>query len=390
MRKIIFILLSGFVSCLFSLTLLCGSVPASDHRPLLLIGDLLIDGNGGVPLKDAAILIQGETIKKIGPSHMKAPANTRKIVLKGAAILPGFINAHVHRAYDSKKLQAWCKAGVTTVRDLGTLSAADTFELRDRLNKSKDCARLVAAGPMITTPGGYGALGVTSPDDAREKVNRLIDAGADIIKIAIEDDLQRRKWPMLPMAEIKTIIDTAHKRGLPVSAHISHSKQLEMAIKAGVDDVAHMIYNPLPRHLVEKMVDQKIYWVPTMELWNCVETVHKNGWLRVVIANLRKYVAGGGLVAMGTDYAGYICDFELGMPMTEITLMKKAGMTTNQIITACTKHAAAVCNMSAKIGTLEAGKIADILVVKGNPLENLEHLKQVRMVIRSGYIVYKD
>lgn len=95
-------------------------------------------------------------------------------------------------------------------------------------------------------------------------------------------------------------------------------------------------------------------------------------------------------MALGTDFAGYICDFELGMPMTEIGLMQQAGMMPMQIIVAATKHAAHVCNREQEFGTLEPGKIADIIVVDGNPLENLDVLQNVGIVIHNGKIIRND
>jgi imidazolonepropionase-like amidohydrolase len=103
--------------------------------------------------------------------------------------------------------------------------------------------------------------------------------------------------------------------------------------------------------------------------------------------NLSRFVKEGGMVALGTDFSGYIFDFESGMPMTEIFLMKKAGMTPMEIIVAATKHAAFVCSLGDQIGTLEPGKIADILVVNSNPLDDLNALKDVRVVIRNGEII---
>ena len=195
----------------------------------------------------------------------------------------------------------------------------------------------------------------------------------------------RTKIPTLSAEEAAAIVDTAHGRGSRVSAHVTASQDLWRALNAGVDDVAHMVTNPLTDQLVDKMLEDDVYWVPTLELWNRVGYGEQRA-----IANLRKFVEAGGQVALGTDYAGYNAEFDLGMPMTEIELMGEAGMTPAQIIVAATNNAAHVCHLDHELGTLEAGKIADVLVVDGDPLENIHALTDVRMVIHNGVVIRGD
>jgi imidazolonepropionase-like amidohydrolase len=143
-----------------------------------------------------------------------------------------------------------------------------------------------------------------------------------------------------------------------------------------------MIYDDLPEDLIARVIEQGVYWVPTLELAQC------NGNLSVTADNLRGFLQSGGNVALGTDFAGYRnCEFDLGMPMTEIELMLEADMTPMQIIVAATNNGAHVCGLDDEIGTLEAGKIADILVVAGNPLEDMHALADVQMVIHNGVII---
>jgi imidazolonepropionase-like amidohydrolase len=176
-----------------------------------------------------------------------------------------------------------------------------------------------------------------------------------------------------------------------VTAHISRARHLKIAIEAGVDDVAHMIVDPLPDDLVTRMIDQDMYWEPTLELWDGVHRQYGADWNAVAIDNLGHFAAAGGKVVLGTDFGtGYIFDFELGMPMTEIALMQKAGMTPMQIIMAATKHAAQVCNLGAQLGTLEPGKIADIIVVAGDPLDDMAAMRIVRIVAHNGILIRND
>ena len=228
---------------------------------------------------------------------------------------------------------------------------------------------------------------MSSPDDAERKINLLVDAGADLIKIAIEDDLQGRTWPMLSFDEIETIVRTAHGRNRLVSAHISRTRHVETAVRAEVDDLAHMAVDPVPDSLFTRMIEKDIYWVPTLELWDGVRRLHGANWDAIAKDNLGRFARAGGKVALGTDYDGYIFEFQLGMPMLEIQLMQEAGMTPLEIITAATKHAAHVCGREDELGTVEAGKIADMIILDDNPLDDLNALEDVQMVIHNGEII---
>ena len=359
---------------------------------LVLINGILIDGTGSEPIFDAVVLIDGERIIAVGKGdQVSIPPNTPVIDVQGATILPGFINAHVHRSYDGETLEAWAQSGVTTVRDLGIIgnsgNQSDLFDFRDEVSKDPRYARLVVVGPMITVPGGYGSLPISSPEHARQTVNDLLDNGADLIKIGIEDNLQGRTWSMLSVDEIMAIVESTHTKDILVSAHVSRSKHLELALEAGVDDVAHMIVDDLSDKLVNQMIEDDVYWEPTLELWQCVRNLHDVKWDAKAIDNLKRFSQAGGKVALGTDYGGYRCNFDLGMPMIEVNLMLQADMTPMQIIVAATKNAAHVCNLENIIGTLEPGKIADILIVAENPLENIQTLKNVQMVIHNGVII---
>jgi imidazolonepropionase-like amidohydrolase len=363
---------------------------STTHDVIVLHSAFLIDGTGSQPIQNAVVVIEDKHIKYVGiDSNYKKPNNAKIIDMFGYTILPGLINSHVHSGYSEANLKEWAKSGVTTVRDLGNFTQSPTaaFSFRNELLRENKNTHLVAAGPLVTTIGGYGNHEVSSPVDAHHKILGLIDAGADIIKIAIEDDLQGRRWPMLSMDEIKMIVHTAHENDILVSAHISRARHLEMAVKANVDDVAHMIVDELPVSIITNMIKKDIYWVPTLELWKGVSELHSLDWDTKAINNLNRFVRAGGKVALGTDYDGYVCEFDLGMPIHEIKLMVEAGMTPMEIIVAGTKHAAHVCNLENELGTIEEGKIANILIMKDNPLENIDAFTNVYMVIHNGSII---
>jgi imidazolonepropionase-like amidohydrolase len=370
----------------------CPTLPKTGD--LALVGGTLIDGTGADPLLDAAVLIREGRIAAVGTvAQVKASETARVIDVGGATVLPGFINAHVHGSYDEDTLKAWARGGVTTVRDMATgQPVKDAFAFRDGLRDDLQCARLVAAGRMVTVPDGYpiarwgvDSITVTSPEDARQKVDQLLDDGADFVKIPLESGaIFGFSMPMLSPEETAAIVETAHARGAWVSAHVSVTRDLEKALDAGVDDIAHMVTDKLPDELAARVVESDTYWVPTIELWKGVGY----GLGAHVVDNLRRFVEAGGKVALGTDYAGAPnVDFDLGMPIHEIEWMQEAGMTPLQIVVAATKHAAHVCNLGQEFGTLEVGKIADILVVDGDPLEDIHALTRTKMVFREGVSV---
>lgn len=386
-----FRLITAAAAGILLLSVWCASNPVSaSHDPVVLINGTLIDGNGTAPLENAVVAVEDCIITYAGgAAAYQMPARARVYDVAGCTIMPGFFNCHVHSGYSSSNLKAWARAGVTAVRDLGNFSdtPAEAYAKRDALIEDARHATLIAAGPLVTTAGGYGSYIVFSVEDARQKISAMIAAGADLIKIAIEDDLQGRRWPLLPLEVIEEIVSLAHGAGIPVSAHVSRAAHLETALAAGVDDVCHMIVDELPDALIAHMIAQDMYWVPTLELWDRVSNRYDLAWSETAVRNLGRFVRAGGKAALGTDFDGFDAPFDLGMPVTEIDLMLEAGLTPLQVITAATKNAAAVCNREAGLGTLEAGKTAYILVVEGDPLQNTDALSAVRMVLHNGEVI---
>ncbi len=309
--------------------------------------------------------------------------------------MPGFFNTHVHNAYNENNLKTWAGSGITTVRDLSTgLNSLDSaLIMRDRTLKDPYLARIVSAGTGITVPEGYpvrqfhmDSVLAATPEEAGTKTEWLLNKGVDVIKIFLESGkiflYANLKWPVLTKEEVINIIEAAHKRGTIVTAHVSDSSDLKLALECGVDDIAHMVTDELKDdELVNIMVLNNIYWVPTLELW---KGVHLD---RYTTNNLRRFIQAGGRTALGTDYAGYSMPFQLGMPILEMELMLDAGMTPMLVIMAGTKNAAHVCSREAVLGTLETNKIADIIAVGGNPLQDIHCLTNALFVMKSGVII---
>jgi imidazolonepropionase-like amidohydrolase len=374
----------------------CKTAQAADTT-LFLSNGILIDGTGADAVPDGAVVIRDGRIVSAGPrTQLAIPANANIIDVQGGTILPGFINAHVHAADSAWTLKAWAKGGVTTVRDLGFFGpyTRTRFINRDTLNANPKCARLFAVGWFINAEGGYPmaylggrVVAVTSPEEARQAVNNLIDDGADVIKTAMESGYAfgQSGWPLLSPEEAKALVDTAHERGKPVTAHVTSARDLERALNAGVDEIAHMVVDELSEQLIARMVESGIRWVPTLELWQGVSRIHPVSHGSKAIKNLALFVEAGGEVVLGTDYAGARkVDFDLGMPIQEIKWMQEAGMTPMQIIVSATRNGARSCNMERELGTIEAGKLADVIVVEGNPLIDVNVFTKVRLVLHGG------
>jgi imidazolonepropionase-like amidohydrolase len=359
---------------------------------LVVVNGTLVDGTGAAPLPDAVLAI-GDRGRIVGVGlrgQVEIPAGTEVIDVQGATIMPGFINAHVHDGYSAANLEAWARAGVTTVRDeainqRGVL-LKDLILRRDAAWTNPRYARLVSAGWMITAPGGYGQLGVSTADEAGRWVAEELDAGADLIKVAVEDGIAgRTDQPVLSAAALQAAVAAAHARGKPISAHVTDARFLETIVNAGVDDAAHVTWDLVPDAVFQQMIAQHITMVPTLTV---LEAYGSGAGAQ---ANLRRFVALGGSVALGNDYTDIpqnnFPHFELGMPMHEIERMAESGMTAMQIIVAATRNAAHVCGLDDELGTLETGKTADVLVVNGDPLRDLNALTNVRLVIHRGIVI---
>ncbi|NTU78577.1 MAG: hypothetical protein HGA45_04100 [Chloroflexales bacterium] len=191
------------------------AAPAPEPAPLALVNGLLIDGTDAKPVADAIVLIQDGRIQRVGSGDRGTiPTGCQVIDVRGASILPGLINAQVHYAYDIARLRRWAQAGVTTVRELGVITPAESLEqrylLRDNSWIEPQLARIVATSLIITIPKGYGFLYVTSPEEARRAALRAIDQGAEQIKFAFENyRFPMCRWPLLPLEPARALVQAA-------------------------------------------------------------------------------------------------------------------------------------------------------------------------------------
>ena len=289
---------------------------------------------------------------------------------------------------------------MTTIRDLGGPREL-LLARRKTVAASKDGAypRLLIAGPIITVPGGhpipvYGlsdeVLAVRGPDDARAKVNALIDAGANVIKIAVSGRTDVR-WPELSNEEIRAITTAAHARGVRVAAHIDRAVALRRAVENGIDDAAHMPRDRMPDDLIRLLVRRNVALIPTIDVYEELAEARGAGaaWRRTTLPmmqdNLRRFVTAGGTLALGDDLGNP--GVALGMPMAEIRHWLRAGLSPMQVIVAATRGSAHVCGLAAQLGAVRPGMIADLLVVNGDPLADPGALERVTLVVHDGVII---
>ena len=181
---------------------------------------------------------------------------------------------------------------------------------------------------------------------------------------------------------------SAHNSGTKVSAHVTQSHNLERLVKAGIDDAGHMVYDHLSDALIEDMIRKNIFIVPTITVSKMIQDKYGAPVFESTKNNVYRFVKAGGSIAIGDDFIEEDLPwYRLGMPRLELELLKEAGLSNMDIIVAATKNGAIVCGLEKEIGTIETGKRADLLIVDGNPINNLEALNNVKMVLKDGNII---
>ena len=390
----------------------------------------VIDGTGSDPIPDGVVIIHDKRILAVGrESDFRLPEGVSIIDAQGGTILPGLINAHVHHSAPVEQRRRFLEEGVTSVCDLGTpLREMPLFAETE--SSTGRAARVFYAGPIITAPGGYPDglyhtdgfnCEVATPEEAREAVRNMVARGASTIKIALDPSWNRKNpLPMLDVETAKAIVEEAHAHGLLVRAHMIQITYFPMALEAGIDVIEHM---PFPtgwpseeekeRYLESEdptrpffedhfpeyasilggMARQEIVMVPTVSALikdfylKSERTTHEQFVVLAVLDIIRRFREAGGIVAVGNDFNDR--SMKERLPLTEMRALLDAGMTSLEVIEAATRNAARVSGAD-DLGTLEPGKLADLIIVDGNPLEDIEALKQIKQVILDGEVAYEN
>ena len=399
----------------------------------------LIDGSGGPPVERAAVLLQGDSISAAGPEETVVPPEGAPVVehvYDAHTVLPGLIDSHVHligigdgRAGDelttlpdevltlqaARNARAHLYSGVTTVRDCGAKNRT-TLELRRAVEMGITPApRLVLSGRPIAIIGGhlsYFGIQATGPVECVAAVRQLIKENVDFIKITASGGSTRTSVsgrPSFNVDELTAIVDEAHSFGRHAAAHATDSQSIINTLDAGIDTVIHgshmdpdgvRRYNP---GITERLVDRNVYVNPTIHqgrerIWQLERKAqtqlltedeqttvddYNRGWDDTAAFWGRMHDDGVKLVA-GSDASWQY--YQLGGTsfQDEITAHVDIGMSPMEAIVSGTADAARSCWIDDQVGTIEPGKLADLLVVDGDPSTDIRALTQVADVYQSG------
>ena len=390
-------------------------------------GARLIDGTDRAPIDNATLVVRDGRVVAVGPAaNVTIPAGAERIALAGKTIVPGLINAHGHVGNTeglqqghysaenvARDLRTYAAYGVTTVFSLGDDQAAG-FAARDaQRTPSLNRARLFVAGPVLAPK---------SPDEARRLVDEDAAMKVDIVKIRVDDNLGTT--PKMPPEIYRAVIDEAHKRGLRVAVHLFYLEDAKQVLDAGADFIAHSIrdkevdgdviamlkrrdicvcptltrevstfvYESTPawfgdplflKHADAKTVEQLKEPARQEQMRNSRAAQRYKAALEVASRNVKTLSDAGVRIAMGTD-TGPPARFQGYFELMELELMAKAGLTPRQVLTAATRDAARCQKLDAELGTLEANKWADFVVLDADPLADISNVRKINAVYIAG------
>jgi imidazolonepropionase-like amidohydrolase len=418
--------------------LLSISAQAQDRIVVIHAGQLL-DRPGSAPKGQSTIVIRNAKIAEILPGHVAGPAGATLIDLKDKFVLPGLIDSHVHLDSDAGGNAALVEAvtnsdaetayraagnakktlmaGFTTVRNLGDGTGA-TLALRDAIAAGNlPGPRIIDAGRSISTTSGHmdahngmneDLHGSISEDNlcdgvesCRQAVRKQIRRGVDVIKIATTGGVNSRigvgVGKQIFDDEVKALVDTAHLYGKKIAVHAHGNDGVNAALAAGADSIEHGTM--LDDASVKLFKQAGAYYVPTLSTVNGYlerlaanpnayppDVLAKVKWrIEVTGKSLEKAYPAGVKIAFGTD-AGVS---KHGRNADEFELMVKHGMPAAAAIEAATMNAATLLGVDKEVGSLEAGKAADIIAVSGDPTKDVTVLKAVQFVMKDG-VVHKE
>ncbi len=417
---------------------------------LAMVGGTLIDGNGGPPLANSVILIEGERITEIGQvGQLDVPDDYEVISTEGMSVLPGLWDMHVHlminghadyehwrREYTDRleedvmpaSARQLLMAGVTSARDLGG-PLEESIAIREAIENGEiPGPTLYVSGPFIQHrpyPGtDHYRWGVDGVDDARDKVRQLAEAGVDVIKLIDQDEMTE--------AEYKAVVDEAHAHELPVVAHAHRPEEILRGLKAGVDNFEHTGLFTAPEYPKEvidalrertaKMNLGPLYWTPTIEgLFNYTYVLEnrehlddpcwQEGMPEDIVEDIRESIRHpdrlpyyqltpmreptlkrkfeqlrdtGVVMLVGTD-SGIPMSFHCQSTWSELEVwVNHMGMDAMDTIRAATYWPARMMGELEDSGTVEPGKYADIIAVRGDVLRFINILRDVDVVVRRG------
>lgn len=427
---------SALVGALVALAALPSPVAAAEEaaQPIVIEAARVFTATSERPLAPGMVIVRGDRITEVG-QHLTVPAGARVVDLGDSTLLPGFIDAHVHMSaemgenwyldfyhrmlrfpteqalYAAKYARAMLAAGFTTVRDLGSwdwvsLGLRNAIEAgiaqgprmliaNNAIGSTGGHADQAPFPPQLVTPAGPIDGVCNGPDECRAAVRYQIKYGADVIKfmpsggvLSLSDPVD---VPELSQEEMNAIVSEAHAWHRKVAAHCHGDAAAKMAIAAGVDSIEHGTF--LADDTLREMKDKGVYLVPTLFAgeWVGEKADHYPPAIaakaRAAAAQSQQMfqhaVAIGVKVAFGTDAAVE----PHGLGAREFSLMVRNGLTPAQALLAATAGGSDLLGLGSELGTLEPGKLADLVAVPGNPLADVRQTEKVSFVMKGGEVV---
>jgi imidazolonepropionase-like amidohydrolase len=405
---------------------------------------VLFDAAAAEHTHGASLWVSGERIVGVyGHDGPVAPANAQVLTFPNGCILPGLMDSHVHltlgtadrhngpRTYDHimeedndglmllrcvrNGYRHLLRSGVTTMRDAGARHRA-AFDLKDGVGAGlfRGFPTVHACGRSITITGGHFHFcgeEADGPDGCRLAVRRLVKEGADFIKVmgsgggTYITDNRRASYTV---EELRAITEEARRHGKRTTIHALATESIENALTAGFDAIEHYEFielddtRRLSRSLLDRMIDENVWLSPTIQTgYRRMRRLQSLGEERTLTpaeeetltylqwkhegqlyATGLLYRLGARRFLMGTDAIEEFGDYAVGLE-----LMVKAGLSNRDALLAATRHCADAFDIAGDVGTLEPGKLADITVVEGNPLEDIRSVGRVQQVVKGGYVL---
>jgi imidazolonepropionase-like amidohydrolase len=407
----------------------------------LVLKGKIIDGTGKDPVSDSVIVINGNKIEEIGlSSNVKVPGDAKIVeVGEDSTIMPGLIDAHLHLmgstglnsvfwTLESEIVKAMrvttglkplIEAGFTTVRDAGGLGLYLNRVIKEGL--LRPTPRIFSANKVLSQTAGHGDVHTLpldfvekygfgricdGADDCRKAAREQFREGADFIKICstggVLSERDKSEWSQFTMEELGAIVEEARRVDSYVASHAQGAEGINNALKAGVKTIEHGIY--MDEEGFDLMLEKDAVVVPTFSIVERLVTKGKEhnvpeyGIVKSNIAHqahletIRKAKKAGVKIALGTDFVN-VPLLPFGENSLELEIfVNKIGFSPMEAIVAGTKIGGEALQMGDKIGTLEKGKLADLIVVKGDPSEDISCLRNVNnilTVIKDG-VIEKD
>lgn len=419
----------------FTLALIVFATTSFAQKTIIHCGNL-IDGKSNDAQPQMTIVIEGNKITAVQKGFTKPAGDEKVIDLSQKTVMPGFIDMHVHLEGETNKDQSLQRftlneadiafrstvfakktllAGFTTVRDLGGTGV--NIALRNAVNQGLVVGpRIITAGKSIATTGGHadptnsyrkdlmGDPGpregvINSPEEARQAVRQRYKDGSDMIKITATGGVlslaKDGSGPQFTDDELKAIIETAKDYGMHTAAHAHGAEGMKRAVLAGITTIEHG--TKMTEEVMDLMKQKGTFYVPTITAGKFVgEQAKIPGYYHPLVVpkaleigpqiheTFKKAYKRGVKIAFGTD-AGV---FPHGENAKEFTYMVEAGMPPIEAIKSATVVNAGILGMTDKVGTIETGKLADIVATDENPLTNIKTVEKVFFVMKDG-VVYK-